>query len=108
MKSRILSIGIPVGMVLVAASIVGARLAARSHPPDSPGGGPVHRTGHGASPVEALDYCIQERFHDLSGFGMARMPVVPQHLYRFDPETPEEKAAVEDLRRQGWAVGLYL
>ena len=39
---------------------------------------------------------------------MARIPAVPQHVYRFDPETPDEKAVVEDLRKQGWAVGLYL
>jgi hypothetical protein len=81
----------------VAASVVGTRIATRSD-----------RSPAGASPVEALNYCLQERFHTLDGFGMARIPTVPQHVYQFDPETPDEKAAVEDLRRRGWTVGLFL
>jgi hypothetical protein len=62
----------------------------------------------GTSPVEALNDTVQERFRTLDGFGMARIPAVPQHVYEFDPQTPDEKAAVEDLRKQGWTVGLYL
>jgi hypothetical protein len=62
----------------------------------------------GSSPVEGLNYTLQERFRTLDGFGMARIPAVPQHVYQFDPETPDEKAAVEDLRKHGWTVGLYL
>jgi hypothetical protein len=61
-----------------------------------------------ARPVEALDYCIQERFHTLDGFGMSRIPVVPEHLDEFDPKTPDEKAAVTELQQKGWTVGLYL
>jgi hypothetical protein len=59
-------------------------------------------------PIEELDYCIQKRFHTVDEFGMARIPVVPQHLYEFNPETPDEKAAVADLHKQDWTVGLYL
>ena len=66
------------------------------------------RYGLFASPVEALNYCIQKRFHTLDGFGMARMPVVPQHVYEFAPETSEEQAAVAELQQKGWSVGLYL
>jgi hypothetical protein len=62
----------------------------------------------GGSPVEGLNYSLQERFRTLDGFGMARIPAVPQHVYQFDPQTPDEKAAVEDLRKTGWTVGLYL
>jgi hypothetical protein len=62
----------------------------------------------GTSPVDGLDYTLQERFRTLDGFGMARIPTVPQHVYQFDPVTPDEKAAVEDLRKHGWMVGLYL
>jgi hypothetical protein len=78
----------------VSAPVVGARLA--------------YVLGWGASPVGPLDRCIQERFHTLTEFGMGRMPVVPQHIYRFDPTTADEKAAVAELQRQGWRVGLYL
>jgi hypothetical protein len=60
------------------------------------------------SPVDVLNETLQERFRTLDGFGMARIPAVPQHVYQFDPQTSDEKAAVEDLRKRGWAVGLYL
>ena len=68
----------------------------------------ITRSGLFASPVEALNYSIQKRFQTLEGFGMARMPVVPQHVYEFDPQTPDERAAVAELREQGWTVNLYL
>lgn len=60
------------------------------------------------SQVAALDRCIQQRFHTLTSFGMARIPMVPSHLRRFKPETEQEKSAVEDLEAKGQAVVLYL
>jgi hypothetical protein len=61
-----------------------------------------------ASPIESLDRCIQYRLHDFQGFGVSRLIDVPQHLYRFTPETPDEASAVEELRKAGRDVVLYL
>ncbi len=88
-----------VGVVLVltavaAASLLGAHVRRASSPI--------------RSPVAALDRCIQERFQTVNGVGMSRMPVVPQHVTHFDPETSSESAAVTDLQRQGLTVGFYL
>jgi hypothetical protein len=108
MRDRIPILGIPLAAALMAASVVGMRFAARSDLHASSSGGAVTRSVRGATAIEALDYSIQERFRNLSGFGMARMPVTPQHVDRFDPETSDEKAAVAGLRDRGWTVGLYL
>lgn len=55
-------------------------------------------------PVECLDRVIQKRFHNIVGFGMAR--IVREK--KFVPETKEEKAAVKSLEKAGLKVGLYL
>ena len=55
-------------------------------------------------PLDALDRAVQKRFHNVIGFGMARI-ASERH---FEPTTEEEKAAVADLRREGYRVGLYL
>lgn len=55
-------------------------------------------------PVECLDRVIQKRFHNIVGFGMAR--IVREK--KFVPETKEEKAAVKSLEKAGIKVGLYL
>src|SRR5262245_28374587 len=47
------------------------------------------------SPVEELNYVIQERFRNAPGAGMARMPVVPEHTYRFNPKGKDEKNVVQ-------------
>ena len=94
---------------LAVVALVGAtRFASRPSPAVSSRGNPAPRSASEASPVDALDHSVQERFRTLTSFGMSRMPLVPQHVYQFDPETPEEKAAVADLRNQGLSVGLYL
>lgn len=55
-------------------------------------------------PLDALDREVQKRFHDVIGFGMARIATER----RFAPETQEERAAVRELERGGYEVGLYL
>lgn len=54
--------------------------------------------------LDALDREVQKRFHDVIGFGMARIATER----RFEPETKEERAAVRELKRAGYEVGLYL
>lgn len=55
-------------------------------------------------PLEALDREIQKRFHDVIGFGMARIATER----RFEPETKAERDAVRGLGRAGYKVCLYL
>src|SRR5215211_5897327 len=55
-------------------------------------------------PLDALDRAVQKRFHNVIGFGMARIATERE----FAPETAEEKDAVRDLKRAGYRVGLYL
>jgi hypothetical protein len=62
------------------------------------------RPAHAAHPLDPLDLAVQKRFHDVIGFGMARIATER----RFAPETPEERAAVRELKRAGYKVGLYL
>jgi hypothetical protein len=106
MRRQALILGIPLGTALVAASVMGMRSAARSYSSTDSRGSRVSRSATAPAPVEALNYAIQDRFHNSRGFGMARMPTVPEHLHYFNPETPAEKSAVDEL--QGWAVGFYL
>jgi hypothetical protein len=132
MRGRVPIRSIPLATAITAALVVGSRFATRSELSTSLGGRSVIRSVPGAnpvdalpsknpplilpefrsvsraSPIEVLNYSVQERFRTIDGFGMARLPVVPQHVDLFDPKTPEEKAAVEDLRSRGWTVGLYL
>lgn len=54
--------------------------------------------------LDALDRAVQKRFHNVIGFGMARIATER----RFEPTTVEEKEAVRALKREGYAVGLYL
>jgi hypothetical protein len=55
-------------------------------------------------PLDALDREVQKRFHNVIGFGMARIAAQK----KFEPETEEEKASVRELKREGYSVGLYL
>lgn len=55
-------------------------------------------------PLDALDREVQKRFHEVIGFGMARIATER----RFRPESVEERAAVRELKRAGYEVGLYL
>ncbi|HEX8285843.1 MAG TPA: hypothetical protein VF588_20975 [Pyrinomonadaceae bacterium] len=55
-------------------------------------------------PLDALDRAVQKRFHNVIGFGMARIA----SERRFEPTTEEEQAAVAGLKREGYKVGLYL
>ena len=54
--------------------------------------------------IDELDRVIQKRFHDVVGFGMARMGTERG----FDPSTAEEKAAVKNLEKAGYSVTLFL
>jgi hypothetical protein len=54
--------------------------------------------------LDPFNRVVQQRFHDVIGFGMARMGSEPW----FKPETPEEKEAVKGLARGGYQVGLFL
>ncbi|MDQ3754631.1 MAG: hypothetical protein M3371_07865, partial [Acidobacteriota bacterium] len=54
--------------------------------------------------IDTLDHVIQQRFHNVIGFGMAR--IVTER--KFAPENEEEKKAVRELRKAGLKVGLYL
>jgi hypothetical protein len=86
--------------------------SAKTHAPRAPGLDPnqsAPRPGpsHGARephPLDALDREVQKRFHDVIGFGMARIATER----RFEPETPGEREAVRELKRGGYRVGLYL
>jgi hypothetical protein len=54
--------------------------------------------------LDALDREVQKRFHNVIGFGMARIGTER----KFAPETEGEKSAVRELKREGYRVGLYL
>ena len=65
---------------------------------------PSTQPAQNSHPLDALDREVQKRFHNVIGFGMARIGTEK----RFAPETEEEKAAVRELKRGGYRVGLYL
>ena len=69
----------------------------RQQPPAAPAPPESH-------PLDALDRAVQKRFHNVIGFGMARIATER----KFEPTTPEEKEAVGGLRRDGYKIGLYL
>lgn len=54
--------------------------------------------------IDALDRAVQKRFHNVIGFGMARIATEK----KFVPETEEEKAALNSLKKVKLRVGLYL
>jgi hypothetical protein len=59
---------------------------------------------HEPHPLDPLDREVQKRFHNVIGFGMARIAIER----KFEPETEEEREAVGELKRAGYRVGLYL
>src|SRR2546422_2615942 len=54
--------------------------------------------------IDALDQVIQRRFHEVIGFGMTRIG----SERKFSPNTDEEKAAVQNLKRAQYQVTLFL
>lgn len=117
MKARpIVLTSVAVGMVsLLAAALASTRGPRQSVPTLSASDKPQSLVGTGGtpepSPVDSLNDAILKRFQDVdeNQFGMSRMPwTTPGHVKEFAPETPQEKAAVADLRRQGWTVAVYL
>jgi hypothetical protein len=54
--------------------------------------------------IDPLDRVVQQRFHDVIGFGMVRVATERT----FVPETKEEKTAVRGLKRAGYEVCLFL
>jgi hypothetical protein len=65
---------------------------------------PSTQASRNSHPLDALDREVQKRFHNVIGFGMARIGT----QRKFAPETEEEKGAVRELKREGYRVGLYL
>ena len=57
-----------------------------------------------ADAIDALDRAVQKRFHNVIGFGMARIATEK----KFVPETEEEKTALNSLKKVKLRVGLYL
>jgi hypothetical protein len=64
----------------------------------------VEQDSSRADAIDTLDRAVQKRFHNVIGFGMARIATEK----KFVPETEEEKAAVSSLKQAGLRVGLYL
>jgi hypothetical protein len=60
------------------------------------------------SPVERLNGALQRMFRERGGFGMSRLVHNFDRRAEFSPSTPEEAAAVKELKADGWAVGFYL
>jgi hypothetical protein len=60
------------------------------------------------SPIDRLDRCIQSRFHDSEGMGMARIAEFSNHLGRFEPNGPAEVAAVAALKKSRLRVAFFL
>lgn len=64
--------------------------------------------------IDSLDKTIQHRFLTAPNFGFARIaPVTPvgpksRHMSSFNPNTPDEYAAVTALENDGWDAGIYL
>jgi hypothetical protein len=104
MQRRVFIVSVLLGVAVVAVATVQTRPAHTY----KPAGKPTTSSRAEVSPMAALNRCIQTRFHTLTSFGMGRIPVVPQHVQRFKPETEAEKAAVADLQKAGWEVALYL
>ena len=80
------------------ASLVNGRRAAVAAPVQTQN---APRATH---PLDALDAAVQQRFHRVIGFGMARIATER----KFEPETEAEKEAVRGLRRGGYRLALYL
>jgi len=57
-----------------------------------------------AAELDVLDQVVQKRFHNVIGFGMARIATERQ----FIPESREEKEAVNQLKRADYEICFYL
>lgn len=68
----------------------------------NPAGAGLNVTG--TAELDAFDQVVQKRFHNVIGFGMARVATERQ----FIPESPEEKEAVKQLKRAGYEICFYL
>lgn len=75
------------------------------------------------SPIEDLNYHIQDRLHNAEGMGGTRIPTTPEHRRisfpdysygffvdrtEYDRSLAQEEAFIADLQRGGWTVNLYL
>ena len=58
----------------------------------------------GTAELNDFDKAVQQRFHDVIGFGMARISSDRQ----FVPETAAEKEAAQALKRSGYQICLFL
>jgi hypothetical protein len=111
---RIMTKRLCVGLTLlattvVAASVVGNRPTRTLGPNRAAESAPGSRSDFTeASPIEALDRCIQRRLHEHQGFGMARLADSLIQLNKFEPESTAEAESLEGLRAFGWTVGLRL
>ena len=124
MNKRLI-LGVALGAGAVILSLIGRdRLEARSGhsakltEPNPHQAGPSGRPRPDVGPIDALDYQIQDRLHNSSGFGGGRILVTPEHRISFptepfwaperQTEIDEDRAIVANLERQGWTVALYL
>ena len=80
-----------------------ARLS-RNLAPKVKGPASVEKPSPDTQLIDAFDRALQRRFHDVIGFGMARIETDK----RFVPETAEEKAALASLQKAKLKVALYL
>ena len=55
--------------------------------------------------IDVFDVSVQKRFHEVLGFGMAR--ITPPER-QFAPETAEEKAAVKAFKKANLTVAMFL
>jgi len=110
-RYRIFILILLLGTAAIAGSVGSARNGTRSDSPlgriNTPGSRPKPPT----SPMDDLDYHVQERMQTSEGFGMSRMlglehiRQIPSHS---DSASDEEQAVIAELERQGWTVGLSL
>ena len=88
----------------LAAGAFAASAVARRQTPSAPEATPAAQAAPDPHPLDAFDRAVQKKFHNVIGFGMARIATEK----KFEPTTQEEKEAVGALKREGYRVALYL
>jgi hypothetical protein len=59
--------------------------------------------------LSRLNQCIQARFLSRTSFGMSRIALPQYHgLRTFQPENPNELAVVEQIRKKGYELAVFL
>lgn len=110
-RYQILVLGLLLGTAAIAGSVGGARLATRSDSPLGRIDTLESRPKHLASPMDDLDYHVQERMRTSEGFGMSRvfgLVHIMNIVSLTNKASDEERAVIAELERQGLRVGVYL